>query len=587
MKSNGYRIAVLILFFLIFAASAVLCALSANDGRPAAPVAALSQSSDAQNSATRSPQLSRPNETGRQPRRLTSLAARAMTGSGFAQPLKLDAEATEDGILVAVTNAQDEPVKGVPFVVLLDGETEYPDEDRDGSIAIGPLEQGAYTIALKPAEGYALPEPVTVTVSGPVDYTPVENIQDKIVDANKIDPSQEDAGYGHTEQPTVTPAPPEPEPAPAPERPPADTVQYVASYVDVKTSAEEVPVTDEQGRQVVRYLPAMGPDGCLLLTGGESSGLVPYTDEEGYLLGALDGENSAVPVFDETGTPLADESGQTLYQMTAVPQFTTEVHTTYVYYGWQTLEGKTYYFDNNVPVTGVQVIQSKVYLFDADGVLQGEQTNSGTGGGNTGGTNGKQLGIDVSSYQGNIDWAQVKNAGVEFVMIRVGFRGYGSGVLVEDSRFRQYAAGATAAGLKVGVYFFSQAVTPLEAVEEASMVLELIRGYNIRYPVAFDTEYVGNGARADKLSASQRTQIAVAFCETIRNAGYTPMVYASKSWLLNNLHLSQLSNYKIWLAHYTTQTDYPYRYDIWQYTGSGKIPGISVAVDINYGYMGY
>ena len=250
----------------------------------------------------------------------------------------------------------------------------------------------------------------------------------------------------------------------------------------------------------------------------------------------------------------------------------TKIEKVTVYYGWQTLSGSKYYFDKNGnKVTGTQVIQGITYYFDKDGKM------------------GSRIGIDVSKYQGNIDWKAVKNAGIEFAIIRVGYRGYGTGVLVEDPYFRQNIRGATAAGIKVGVYVFSQAITTQEAVEEASMCIEAVKGHNLAYPIFFDTEYSTSNrtGRADGLSKSHRTTIAKAFCETVRNAGYKAGIYASKSWFYNQLDYSRISSYHIWVAHYASSTDFAYRYDIWQYTGSGTCAGIGGAVDMNIGYTAY
>ena len=244
-------------------------------------------------------------------------------------------------------------------------------------------------------------------------------------------------------------------------------------------------------------------------------------------------------------------------------------------YGWQNENGSTKYYDaEGKPVTGEQVIGGVKYNFASDGSLS---VGSGT------------MGIDVSTYQGNIDWNAVKQSGVSFVIIRCGYRGYTKGGLIEDSKFHANASGAEAAGLKVGVYFFSQAINEREAVEEASMAISMAQKHKITYPIFIDSEYA-NGAhngRADGLSKAERTTVCRAFCETIRSAGYTPGVYASKSWYYNNLDVGQLNNYKIWLAHYCSQTDYKGKYEIWQSSSKGRINGINGNVDINTSYLGY
>ena len=190
----------------------------------------------------------------------------------------------------------------------------------------------------------------------------------------------------------------------------------------------------------------------------------------------------------------------------------------------------------------------------------------------------------MSKYQGNIDWNAVAADGITFAIIRVGYRGYGSGALVEDSTFRKNIQGATAAGLRVGVYFYSQAVNEAEAVEEASMVLSLCQGYGLPLGVYYDTEKVaGDTGRADGISAAQRTANAVAFCETIRNAGYAAGVYSYASWFYNSLNFANISKYRIWIAQYRDTLDFNYHYDIWQYTSTGKVNGVSGGVDMNIG----
>lgn len=239
----------------------------------------------------------------------------------------------------------------------------------------------------------------------------------------------------------------------------------------------------------------------------------------------------------------------------------------YIYTGWQEIDGATYYYDpvTHEPVTGNQVIQGDVYTFGADGAL-----------------NRTARGIDVSKFQGTIDWNAVKADGITFAIIRCGYRGYGTGALVEDSTYRRNIQGAINAGLKVGVYFYSQAINEAEAVEEASMVLSLVSGYSLPLGVYYDTESVAGG-RANAISATQRTACAVAFCETIRNAGYKAGVYSYASWFYNALNFANISKYNIWIAQYRDTLSFNYKYNIWQYTGSGRVNGISTAVDMNIG----
>ena len=241
------------------------------------------------------------------------------------------------------------------------------------------------------------------------------------------------------------------------------------------------------------------------------------------------------------------------------------------YTGWQTIGGHVYYFtaEGNA-VTGEQVIQGAKYTFASDGTLV---TGNGT------------LGIDVSKWNGTIDWNAVKNSGVSYVIIRCGYRGSSKGALIEDPKFQANIKGASAAGLKVGVYFFTQAVDEREAVEEASMVLGLIKNYKISYPVFLDVE--SSGGRGDSISKETRTAVCRAFCQTIQNSGYTAGIYANKTWLETKMDAGALSAYKIWLAQYAQTPTYTGRYDLWQYRSTGKVSGISGDVDMNLSYLGY
>lgn len=261
-------------------------------------------------------------------------------------------------------------------------------------------------------------------------------------------------------------------------------------------------------------------------------------------------------VYDTNSAPVYDTSSAPVYEngMSGVK-----------YTGWQTIDGATYYFDKNGnKVTGTQVIQGIQYTFSSDGV------RSGT------------IGIDVSKYQSGINWQKVKNAGINFAIIRCGYRGYGSGVLVQDPKFASHITGAKAAGLRVGIYFFSQAITEAEAVEEASMAVKLANQYGINMPIAIDSEYAAGGrGRADGLSKSERTKITVAFCNTVANSGYKPMVYASKSWFSSHLDVSKFGSYRIWVAHYADKCGYSGRYEIWQNTSKGSVDGVPGNVDMN------
>ena len=192
-------------------------------------------------------------------------------------------------------------------------------------------------------------------------------------------------------------------------------------------------------------------------------------------------------------------------------------------------------------------------------------------------------GIDVSKHQGNIDWTKVAADGVEFAFIRVGLRGYGTeGKLVEDEYFEQNVKGALQAGIKVGVYFYSQAITDEELLEEANLVLEKVKPYNIELPIVFDVEKVSGGkGRANELSVEERTRLTALFCQTIQDAGYKPMIYHNMEMGTLMLDLGQLEQYDKWFAYYNDDLYYPYAYKVRQYSEKGAVDGINEEVDLN------
>ncbi len=201
-------------------------------------------------------------------------------------------------------------------------------------------------------------------------------------------------------------------------------------------------------------------------------------------------------------------------------------------------------------------------------------------------------GIDVSYYNKTIDWEEVKESGVDFAIIRAGYRGYGAaGTLCTDVKFVENIEGALDAGIQVGVYYFTEAINKQEAIEEAEYCLDKIKDYDVTLPIVIDYEFptdssgpIGRMYKAN-LSKSAATNNCIAFCETIKDAGYEPMIYANKSdlaTLINGTKLSQ--SYKIWLANYTTKTTYSNPYEYWQYTSSGSVDGITGKVDCNFWY---
>ena len=272
---------------------------------------------------------------------------------------------------------------------------------------------------------------------------------------------------------------------------------------------------------------------------------------------------------------LSDENGFFTWLLNFLFGWLGKSDTEPVYSGWRTSGGKTYYYSQttNKPVTGIQCIDNKLYSFNADGVLE----------------NGKTFGVDVSKYQKNIDWNQIKKAGVSFVIVRIGYRGYGaSGTLVLDPMFEEHFTNVKNAGLKVGVYFFSQATTEEEAKEEAFACAYVLNGRKLDYPIFFDTEASGasNGSgRADGLGMEDRTKCAIAFCEEVKAQGYKPGVYASTLWYRKRVDLNRLKKYTIWNAHYGVASS-PIDCALWQGTCTARLPGYKGDMDVNISYIG-
>lgn len=192
-------------------------------------------------------------------------------------------------------------------------------------------------------------------------------------------------------------------------------------------------------------------------------------------------------------------------------------------------------------------------------------------------------GIDVSVFQGDINWDRVKSDGIDFAFIRVGGRGYGpNGVMFEDEKFYENCQNACNAGLDVGVYFFSQAISVEEAVEEAEFVLNAVKDFPITLPVVFDWETMDfSGARTEGIKGEQVTRFAEAFCNTVLNGGYEPMVYLNREFGYFIYNLEDVSRYNIWLAEYSELPTFYYNYKVWQYDKNGVVDGIEGTVDMN------
>ena len=194
-------------------------------------------------------------------------------------------------------------------------------------------------------------------------------------------------------------------------------------------------------------------------------------------------------------------------------------------------------------------------------------------------------GIDVSTYQGEIDWEKVADSGVKYAFIRLGYRGYESGLLVKDDRFEENIRGALQNGVAVGVYFVTQAIS---VVEEAQFVMENIRPYNVTWPIVLDIEDAASAtARTAELSQQARTDHAIAFCETIKESGYTPILYCNIRWFIEKLDITRIADYDKWFAQYFRKPFFPYTFQVWQYSSTGRVDGINGNVDFNISFVDY
>lgn len=250
--------------------------------------------------------------------------------------------------------------------------------------------------------------------------------------------------------------------------------------------------------------------------------------------------------------------------------------------------------DTTVKTTGNKIhindsTLGEIWITELDGVPVNKLDNNGFTADsnlkyyNENGKAASSEGIDVSSYSGNIDWKKVKESGIDFAMIRVGGRGYGEeGEMYTDERALEYINGAKAEGIKVGAYFFSQAVSTEEAIEEADYVKTVLGDIKLDYPVAYDWEIIkDDDARTDSVSASQATECARAFCDRVKELGYTPILYSPSRELYFKYDLSRLADIDIWYCEYANVPTFYYEFSMWQYSATGTIDGIEGAVDLN------
>ena len=207
--------------------------------------------------------------------------------------------------------------------------------------------------------------------------------------------------------------------------------------------------------------------------------------------------------------------------------------------------------------------------------------------------NGKKIsyvGVDISKHNGKVNFNSIKAAGIDFVMLRLGARGYSTGQISLDDNFVENMEAAIEAGLDIGVYFYSQAISQEEVLQEANFVIQNLEPYraHITYPVAFDMENVANDkARIDGLSRDDKTSIAITFLSGIQTAGYAPMIYGNKEWLIKNVDLAKLQDYDVWLSQEQDVPDYPYQFAMWQYTTTGVLNGVTGDASLNLCFVSY
>lgn len=499
-------------------------------------------------------------------------------------------------------------------------EKEYTDDDMDGVIYLKDMTPGKVTVtmvAMSGEDGLAFnTAPQTITIKDKIEYTKID-VSDEVKSENEVNAAIEDTAQATVVEETLK-----------------DTVEWVASTktevggtvsyekVDKSTISDPSSTAKASFMRMTQTTESSTPENSTPENSTPESSTPESSTPESSTPESTTPESSTPesstpesstpesttpetttpesttppasttpenPAKTDTVTLLKDKSGNQMYLVDSSGNYVEAKYadyyndnavfykkmtaaSSYKYTGWQQgADGKTYFYDKNGNVvTGEQVIQGAKYNFGSDGALI---TGSST------------MGIDVSKWNGNIDWNAVKNSGVSYVIIRCGYRGSTTGALIEDPKFKTNIKGAAAAGLKVGIYFFSQATNEVEAVEEASMTVSLIKNYSISYPVFLDVE--ASGGRGDKIDKNTRTKVIKAYCETIRNSGYSAGVYANKTWLTSYMNAGELSSYKIWLAQYSSSVTYGGKYDLWQYTSKGKISGISGYTDLNLSYMGY
>lgn len=477
----------------------------------------------------------------------------------------------------------------------------YEDDDKDGTVLMPDLETGTYTLVVQAEEGYKTPDAAEATVET---FAVMDDIMEKVV-ADSAATQKEDPSKNRSNS---SPAVSVPETTASAGQVNVTALKKSGDNIIYKiTGRSTMQLTDDEAarytagsvliddQSVSAYSGYIYETGKIQITGGQADVvtkfLVPERNISAENVEMINNTTVFADNLKETaaGTKETQSETKTTGESTKSEETTKgentkpsdnqsmaarknyvllslEAETETVYAdGWQNIQWKTYYFRNSQAVTGWNQIDGLQYYFNGDGSL------------------GSHLVIDVSTYNGDIDWNRVKEAGIDYAIIRVGYRGYETARLVKDKRFDTNMSNATAAGVKVGAYIVTQAVNTNEAVEEASFIISSCSGYNVSLPLAIDVESAGNGSgRGDKISVAERTAVINAFVQTIRGAGYSAMVYANKDWMTNRINAGGLaSGSTVWLAQYRSSCTYGGSYQMWQFTESGSIPGISGNVDMS------
>lgn len=520
--------------------------------------------------------------------------------------------------------------------------TQYELNPKNGELIIKDLNPGEYRIyILCDDPGYIVPDSQRITVKEKVSYKENKDVvSEKESEQTKKEDGTE-SGKGEqggitivigqatptpkpTPEPTATPTPtptstPEPTPTPtsAPEVTPTPTPNIIhisVSNINGEIKRKLYTVTDDQ-----KYTSEANGKEFLYYSNGEMSPYEPvWEDGNSYLVAAVLNEEQCAalgidPEECEQKYQLYNKNGNRV-ECDALALTDKEVGSG-VYSGWVQVDGGRVYYnpeDNQKVISCIAEINGATYRFDGNGYAadyNNEPTPTSTSEPISTATPAPEnntptptptetpeptpepttkpeiLCLDVSSHQGAINWQQVHDAGINFAIIRVAYRGYETGRLVEDARAAYNIQQARACGIKVGLYVFDQSIDEAEAVDEASLAIRYARTYGCDMPIYIDSEW-GNSkgtGRGDTISPEQRTANIVAFCETVKNAGFTPGVYASASWFYTHLNYSAVSGYNIWVAHYTSNSapSFSGNWYLWQFTSQGQVPGIATNVDVN------